>query len=618
MLSETISKLTPEALEFLRQRLENHSFSITYARFPVVFTEDRAAASEDEIFIPQPKTLDQGSLEYSYAMGIHESAHVLYSSIDFDRVETLAKREKMKPELAFDLFNIIEDYRVNTLIGVSHPGAGRIMDHVHRRLVMGHPPFLSAREALLPELSGYPYKAKLTAKEKEKLEKASDLIFGVVTDTKLNATIKILPEVYKIFQDEEGLCKGYAPPEESEGEGSEGEETESSEGGECEGGSSRSSGASGSSSSSDSSDCSDASCFGGHHRGESHPKLSKEEREERTEQAVKKLKKEVLKKSTPKEFAKKKTKKEDIDPKEFRDIKKVFEEVKKLQTKSSEKEMKKLGSMKSKEDALKGTKYCRSCSHTYAASKDVESYNACLTRHKRQIEKLVRDAKTAFLFSRGFHSGQRSGRLNGKKAYRLVTSGDQKIFKRKSENKNVGNIAVLLLVDNSGSMHGDRIDGARQASIVLHEVFRKLKVKHMIVGYSADISGSMSTDHTVFKYWGDSLPAHNLSEMHARLENRDGPSIRMGISYFDDVSEQKKLMIIVSDGYPCASDYGGKPALVDTVRAHKEAKRKNIKIINIGIGVGYTLPKEYENRVKVDNVKELPKAFLKVLRKEML
>jgi cobaltochelatase CobT len=610
LLETTSPDLTKEVLEFLRQRLENHSFSITYVNFPVTFAKGVAAASESEIFIPTPSNLEPDSLEVCYAMNIHESGHVLFGSCDFTRVEREIKKFA-KPGLGHAIYNIIEDYRINVLIGVTHPGAGRILDAVHRRIVKSHGAYTNAFDALLPELCGYPYDSKLEKKEQEKLKKACDIIYGVVTCPNLDATIKLVPNVYPIFEDDwtepPTIEEGYGEDEGDEGEDGDGDaESTGSSGG-----------------SSDSSSASASGATSGKSRAtiEKHPSLSKGEKEEKLKEAVKKLSKELEKEgTTPKEMSEKKKEEKEGDlkkSKEYEDIRTVFEEAKKIQAKASEKEAKKKSELKSLESDF-SDKYGKDFSHEIERNESKERYKRFEKLYQRPIERLVKDAKTVFLFARGYHTGLRTGKLNGKKAYRLVTSGDSRIFKKKTDNKNVGEIAVCLLVDCSGSMHGEKIEDASKSSIVLHEVFRRLKIKHMIVGYTADIKRCGVTHHIIYKHWDDGLPSYNLASMRARAENRDGASIRMATSYLKTQPERRKLLIVVSDGYPCAYRYNGEEGLKDTIKAHHEAQKMGIKLINIGIGSRYDLPKEYENKVKVDDINKLPETFMKVLRREML
>ena len=580
--------ITAEALEFLRTRLENHSFSITHKTYPLLYSlKGEAKVNEKAIIVPLPNTFNADDLEYCYAMQIHESAHVLFNTLDIEKVLALCKKHSMVVSFAMDLFNIVEDYRVNILIGLTHPGAGRLLDSIHRKCVerrmmtMGGP-FTSAKEALLPALCGYPCEVDFNTDQKEKFDKAYELSKDVVTDVSLDSTLKILPSLYEIFKDE---APPEAPPEEEEGEDEgEGEEFD---GGESDGG------GSGDESVADD-DYSDLR--------ESRPRMTDREVEKNIKKAVKKLGKKPIEKHI--EEMKK------TAPKEFKDVEKTLVEAKKIQEKSLEKERKKIELLKAYESSL------GSFTHRIEKRRNEPAYKKMLHLHESKIRYLVRDIKTKFLFTRGYVTGQRSGKINGRKIHRVITNGDTQVFRKRQENKEVGDIAVLLLMDMSGSMR-DKVTIATHACVIFHEVFKRLKIKHMIVGYTADLSSPEATDHIIFKHWNDTLPAYNIPYLAAVNENRDGATIRMGAQYFREIPERHKLMIVVSDGSPSAQAYRGDPAIKDTVQAQKEVVKKGIKLINIGIGDYYYLPLDYVNRVKCDNIENLPKTFLKVLAREL-
>ena len=61
--------------------------------------------------------------------------------------------------------------------------------------------------------------------------------------------------------------------------------------------------------------------------------------------------------------------------------------------------------------------------------------------------------------------------------------GDMKrrIWFRNTRGNERPDISVLLLIDGSGSMHGDRRNSAMISSVILHEVLRKQSIQHAIV-----------------------------------------------------------------------------------------------------------------------------------------
>ena len=134
--------------------------------------------------------------------------------------------------------------------------------------------------------------------------------------------------------------------------------------------------------------------------------------------------------------------------------------------------------------------------------------------------------------------------------------------------------AVMLLVDESGSMGGGRIRNARLAAAMLAEAMYEANIPCCVVGHSGDSKYDYSVElehYTTFK----NAPADRASipMISARVQNRDGPAIRWASSILKKRPERNKLMIVISDGQPCADSYYGEDAIFDTKAAIRDAKR---------------------------------------------
>lgn len=603
-----------ETLGFLKERLENRNYSITHKSYPVEFG-NMAAVNKEKIIVIEPKKINDSAVKRLYAQQIHESAHILFSSVDFDRCEKTIRNNKLNKMRARHVLNIIEDYRVNTLISQTHPGAGRLMHKIHQGIV-DKKTYKTAIEGILPQLCGYKTKTDLSETEQKKFDTAIELIKPVVKSRNLDASLEVLPKVYEVFYPEE------EEPDEETGMGSGGSESLDEEIKKIE-----------------------------HELGLSHYEKLPDDAiyPESKDDVESSLPKSKVKKNV-KEAVEKLLKKLDEETgvfvpgsskysEEEEDLEKLCSEVKKIQeqvSKETEKEFSELEEIEKSSDQKESSRhgeFIYKVEHHIENNFHKSTYNIEVSGNKTHINKLVNEMKKFMVFNRRWTNGQRTGKLNSRKAYRVLTNGDTDVFRKKSQ-KEVGDIAILLLVDCSGSM-SDRSSGrkaryeyARECSIVLHEVLRRLKIKHMIVGFTADekketmthLDGKMehirSTDHIVFKTWNDNAVAYNLSEIIYIRNNRDGHSIRTAIKYFDKRKEHKKLMIVISDGAPAANGYIN--GLEDTVKAQEETVKKGIKLVNIGIGRGFHIPKNYINKVKVDDVSTLPDVLLRTLKREMM
>ena len=88
-------------------------------------------------------------------------------------------------------------------------------------------------------------------------------------------------------------------------------------------------------------------------------------------------------------------------------------------------------------------------------------------------------------------------------------------------------VAVMLLVDESGSMGGRRIQNARIATTMLAEAMAECHIPCCIVGHSGDSSYDCSVElehYTTFKNTREDRSS--IPFISARCQNRDGPAIR--------------------------------------------------------------------------------------------
>lgn len=640
-----------ELLEYLKTRLGNHSFSISHDnRYKLKFSMygEACITGAKKIFVPMPTELTKEALEEVYGHEIHETAHLLYGSVEWEKMHKVIDDNNLNPHLAREITNHIEDYRVNTLIGFSHPGAGKLLHRIYENITEREKKEIeSPVHALLYELSEFPYKRKFGADGVKKLKKAVALVRGVVGCTTIDDTLNILPDVYKIFVDgmneqsinreatkvaytsrrydaelkerseamkpeeeikrnvEEAMKKAPPPPEpetESEdepepetdgsGKSEEGEDSESEDGkGESEDGEEEDGDGDGedeaNEESGDDEESGEADGEDGEEEGdnaEGEPSGSKDV-----------------------QSATENNDEDDLG------LERTLEEAKRMME-----EHKRLEEHKRIEYQEIAKEVDCDC-HIREIPKFLpdHEYELYANRNSASIIHLVKEAKKVFLFRRGWQQGYKTGKMNSRKVHRVVTDGDQRIFMKKTENSKVGDIAISILVDQSGSMMGNEELFARETAVILHEVFRGVRIKHMIAGYRAD-RGGVNTIHEIFKHWDDNQIAANLVKIKAGGNNRDGDNIRIATKFFEKIYERKRLLIIISDGQPNAAGYDDEEAIEDTVKAQRDAEKKGIKIINVGIGEGWELPEQYKNRVKVDSVPDLPKKLMVVVRKEII
>lgn len=163
-----------------------------------------------------------------------------------------------------------------------------------------------------------------------------------------------------------------------------------------------------------------------------------------------------------------------------------------------------------------------------------------------------------------------------------LTIGDTDIFRRKGKNKLFDGCAYIL-IDNSGSMHGQKFVEACTAAAIIEEGFRGLfPIK--IVSFNDNYQ---TVIHQVVKGWDESL-RENCSWNYRVYGgphggNADGCSIAVATKELAKRHEKKKLLVVLSDGAPTE---GGDNPIMLTKTAVENARKKRMQVTGIYFDVG--------------------------------
>jgi hypothetical protein len=146
------------------------------------------------------------------------------------------------------------------------------------------------------------------------------------------------------------------------------------------------------------------------------------------------------------------------------------------------------------------------------------------------------------------------------------------------------NMAVALLVDESGSMAGDdRITRARATSIVVQDFCEKLGIPIMIMGHTAWGGHVELFSYSEFDSV-DKKDRYRLMDMSARSCNRDGAALRFVAEKLNKQNAEVKLLLIICDGQPNDDGYSGTAAEADLRGIKQEYARKGVQIFAAAIG----------------------------------
>lgn len=251
-----------------------------------------------------------------------------------------------------------------------------------------------------------------------------------------------------------------------------------------------------------------------------------------------------------------------------------------------------------------------------------ESYNQIVDKLQGGITLLSNQLMRVIRNEKEEREYKTSGRLDIKRY-----TGSRKtarIFSKRTTPKNVSDMAVLVLIDCSGSMRGKKERIAKETAIGLAEALAKVKIPYKVIGFTADnvYEGiSYSAIHFHYVNWHDSKRERiKLSNIAAGGNNFDGYSIRYAGELLAKRPEERKLLLVVSDGQPACVHYayGSLNGIADTTRAIRLVTKK-VKTIGIAIDANVeVLHKMYgANFLYINKVDTLFQRLGQIIKKEM-
>ena len=216
-------------------------------------------------------------------------------------------------------------------------------------------------------------------------------------------------------------------------------------------------------------------------------------------------------------------------------------------------------------------------------------------------------------------NAQRKGKLNTSGLYRIGI--DQKVFQKTNPGKKQ-NFRIAFLIDESGSMDGQKMRNAIQTAYILASACRYVKVPVSIWGHNIFYDDSMNLK----KYLGfeDKSPKSLDKVFNATPGgcNHDGLAIWHVAKDLvaHRKNDEKLLLFVLSDGAPNgAGKYYGEPAEKDISHIVSLFKKK-YEVESFGITIETS---DYEveackriygdNAIYISNSKDLPKKTIELL-----
>ena len=238
----------------------------------------------------------------------------------------------------------------------------------------------------------------------------------------------------------------------------------------------------------------------------------------------------------------------------------------------------------------------------YAAVKD---YSKSLQRHMLNV---LRDLNDEALVRKNY-----GPIMKPKDSYRK----DQKFFFKKKMPADLPNMSVGILVDQSGSMGGERLNTCRRAAILLEDFAAGLGIPVMVAGHNV-VHGECRLNVYVPFDTAGRKDRYRLMHMYAGGCNRDGLMLGKMAGLMEARAEDVRLLFIISDGQPSDGPIGTK-AYDELREICKKAEKKGIQVYAAGIGYDRDVLQDiYGNRfLDIENLADLPRILTKMVRKRI-
>jgi cobalamin biosynthesis protein CobT len=240
--------------------------------------------------------------------------------------------------------------------------------------------------------------------------------------------------------------------------------------------------------------------------------------------------------------------------------------------------------------------------------------------------------------------GYRKGRLHAAALHRVV-AGDDRVFRRRHENRSK-DVAVGLLIDNSGSMGGSKMDLAMTSGFALSQTLERVGIQHEVLGFTTfsayggrampagfDQRMVQAEEHRIGRHFDRFEPLHMpiykgfderltpeirgrfavaRGRQHFLMENVDGECVAVAAQRLFVRKEKRKVLIVLSDGMPACMSHSSK--LNSHLKATVEkATKMGVETFGIGI-MSDAVKRFYPHFVVIQDAADLPKTVMGKLK----
>ena len=213
--------------------------------------------------------------------------------------------------------------------------------------------------------------------------------------------------------------------------------------------------------------------------------------------------------------------------------------------------------------------------------KFLDNYMEVVAKHEKEIRQVVAQIKKMkALNNRECQHYKMKGRLDMSTIYK---KDNYKIFKKKNAPKEEAELVFEILVDNSGSMRGNKARLAGEALIIFCEALNRLHIPFSVDCFTEgsesitislkhynQLYNKVKTNMTLF------TEQFNVNELSTWCGNVDEANVRCVAHELMEQSQKDKVLLIISDGATC----GSKTVLKQLAES---IEKTGITVLGIGI-----------------------------------
>lgn len=212
---------------------------------------------------------------------------------------------------------------------------------------------------------------------------------------------------------------------------------------------------------------------------------------------------------------------------------------------------------------------------------------------------------------------------------RYLGDPKKRYWYRLREGEGTPDLSVLLLVDGSGSMEGEKTEAARASCVILHEVLKQLHIPHAIVEHRAEYTEPRIDVNILTDFNGPADEELNIMRIRAEGNSRDGLALAWAGHYIKTrTSNEMPVLLVISDGLPChAFDaYVPHASIEDTRETVSRIQKRGTRVIAISLVdpeeeegerevTSQCMKAIYPNLVECTDLNRLTREIMEILRK---